>query len=35
MTPSTPTRFALEAPELQADYQDCWQGLQKRFDGAR
>jgi homogentisate 1,2-dioxygenase len=30
-----PTRFALEAPQLQADYQDCWQGLQKRFDGAR
>ena len=28
-----PTRFALEAKERQHDYQDCWQGLPKRFDG--
>lgn len=26
-----PTRFALESPTLQADYADCWQGLQRRF----
>jgi homogentisate 1,2-dioxygenase len=30
-----PTRFALEAPELQQDYQDCWQGLKKHFDPTR
>ncbi len=28
-----PTRFALEAPELQKDYPDCWKGLKKHFDG--
>lgn len=27
-----PTRQALEAPELQADYQQCWQGLKKNFE---
>ena len=27
-----PTRQALEAPQLQADYQDCWRGLRKRFE---
>jgi homogentisate 1,2-dioxygenase len=27
-----PTRYALEAAELQADYYQCWQGLQKHFD---
>ncbi|HET6724579.1 MAG TPA: homogentisate 1,2-dioxygenase [Gammaproteobacteria bacterium] len=27
-----PTRQALEAPELQADYQQCWQGLRKHFN---
>ncbi len=26
-----PTRFALEARELQDDYRDCWQGLKKQF----
>lgn len=26
-----PTRQALEAPELQRDYHQCWQGLRKRF----
>ena len=26
-----PTRQALAAPQLQADYHDCWQGLRKRF----
>ncbi len=26
-----PTRFALEAPELQTDYAQCWQGLRSRF----
>lgn len=27
-----PTRYALEAAELQADYHRCWQGLKKHFD---
>jgi len=27
-----PTRFALEAAELQADYFRCWQGLKRNFD---
>ncbi len=26
------TAFAAEAPQLQHEYQDCWAGLQKRFD---
>ncbi len=26
-----PTQFALTAPQLQKDYQLCWQGLKKRF----
>ena len=26
-----PTRFALEAPALQSDYRECWQGLVKHF----
>jgi homogentisate 1,2-dioxygenase len=30
-----PTRYALEAPQVQKDYQDCWQGLPKRFTGRR
>jgi homogentisate 1,2-dioxygenase len=30
-----PTRFALEAPELQGDYADCWKDLPKRFDKDR
>jgi len=29
-----PTRQALEAPQLQNDYQDCWRGLRKRFTPA-
>ncbi len=28
-----PTRFALEAPQLQSDYLACWQGLVKHFTG--
>ena len=28
-----PTRFALESPQLQADYFECWQGLRKHFTG--
>ena len=31
--PIRPTRFALEAAELQPDYYTCWQGLRKHFDG--
>jgi homogentisate 1,2-dioxygenase len=27
-----PTREALESPQLQGDYFECWQGLQKHFD---
>jgi homogentisate 1,2-dioxygenase len=27
-----PTRHALESPLLQADYFECWQGLEKHFD---
>jgi homogentisate 1,2-dioxygenase len=27
-----PTRHALESPQRQGDYQQCWQGLQKHFD---
>ncbi|HET9043471.1 MAG TPA: homogentisate 1,2-dioxygenase [Burkholderiales bacterium] len=30
--PIRPTRFALEAAELQRDYYTCWQGLAKHFD---
>ena len=30
-----PTRYALEAPQVQKDYQDCWQGLPKHFTGRR
>jgi homogentisate 1,2-dioxygenase len=30
-----PTRYALEAPQVQKDYQDCWRGLPKRFTGRR
>ena len=28
-----PTRFALETPQLQKDYLDCWKGLTKHFTG--
>jgi homogentisate 1,2-dioxygenase len=27
-----PTRYALESPQRQHDYQRCWQGLKKQFD---
>jgi homogentisate 1,2-dioxygenase len=30
-----PTKFALEAVELQHDYYTCWQGLAKHFDPGR
>jgi homogentisate 1,2-dioxygenase len=30
-----PTRQALEAPQRQGDYQDCWRGLKKSFDPSR
>jgi homogentisate 1,2-dioxygenase len=30
-----PTRFALEAPQLQHDYYTCWQRLAKHFDPAQ
>ncbi|MCB1637983.1 MAG: homogentisate 1,2-dioxygenase, partial [Thiothrix sp.] len=28
-----PTRMALDSPQLQADYLECWSGLQKHFTG--
>ena len=30
-----PSEFARETPLRQADYQDCWAGLQDRFDPNR
>jgi homogentisate 1,2-dioxygenase len=30
-----PTKFALEASQLQHDYYTCWQGLAKHFDPAK
>ncbi|MET3107429.1 homogentisate 1,2-dioxygenase [Oxalobacteraceae bacterium GrIS 2.11] len=27
-----PTRFAMETPQLQANYAECWQGLSKHFN---
>jgi homogentisate 1,2-dioxygenase len=30
-----PTRAALRSPQVQKDYQSCWQGLKKYFDPAR
>lgn len=29
-----PTRFALETPQLQPDYAQCWQSLRRNFDPA-
>ncbi|MFZ3237437.1 MAG: homogentisate 1,2-dioxygenase domain-containing protein, partial [Stellaceae bacterium] len=31
--PIRPTRFALETPALQRDYDLCWRGLPKMFEG--
>jgi homogentisate 1,2-dioxygenase len=28
-----PTRFALETPALQRDYDTCWAGFEKLFKG--
>ncbi len=33
--PIRPTRFALECPQRQRDYHQCWQGLSKHFDPTR
>jgi homogentisate 1,2-dioxygenase len=30
-----PTPQALAAPQLQPDYQACWQGLDRHFTGTR
>jgi homogentisate 1,2-dioxygenase len=30
-----PTRFALESPQLQSGYSQCWQGLHRNFDPSR
>ena len=28
-----PTRVAMESPQLQKDYLQCWRGLKKHFTG--
>jgi homogentisate 1,2-dioxygenase len=28
-----PTRFALDTPALQSDYDDCWSGFERMFEG--
>ncbi len=33
--PQRVTSFAANAPQLQADYADCWTGLERRFDPRR
>jgi homogentisate 1,2-dioxygenase len=33
--PQQVTDYAARLPALQADYADCWQGLEKRFDPKR
>jgi homogentisate 1,2-dioxygenase len=30
-----PTRRALESAQLQRNYYECWQGLQRRFDSTK
>jgi homogentisate 1,2-dioxygenase len=30
-----PTQHALQSPELQANYSDCWRGLRKHFDATQ
>ncbi len=30
-----PTRFALESPQLQREYWQCWQGLGNHFGSSR
>lgn len=30
-----PTRQALESPQLQRDYFECWQGIRKHFDASK
>ncbi|HET6603130.1 MAG TPA: homogentisate 1,2-dioxygenase [Xanthomonadaceae bacterium] len=30
-----PTRQALESPQRQGDYQECWQGLEKHFEAGQ
>jgi homogentisate 1,2-dioxygenase len=30
-----PTRFAMETPQLQRDYAECWHGLRKHFNPAK
>jgi homogentisate 1,2-dioxygenase len=29
------TDWAANSPQIQAGYQDCWQGLQKNFNGKK
>jgi homogentisate 1,2-dioxygenase len=30
-----PTQYALSSPQLQSNYDECWQGLKKHFNGAK
>jgi homogentisate 1,2-dioxygenase len=30
-----PTRQALESPQLQKNYYQCWQGIARHFDAGR
>ena len=30
-----PTRFAMESPQRQRDYAQCWQGLRSHFDSGQ
>jgi homogentisate 1,2-dioxygenase len=34
-TPIAATEYALNSPQLQANYQDCWAGIGKHFDPDR
>jgi homogentisate 1,2-dioxygenase len=34
-TPIVATPYALESPQLQANYQECWAGIRKNFDPQR
>ncbi len=27
-----PTQYAMDSPQLQSDYLNCWRGLEKHFD---
>ncbi|MBN7823181.1 homogentisate 1,2-dioxygenase domain-containing protein, partial [Bowmanella yangjiangensis] len=33
--PLIPTPYAMQSPQLQRDYAQCWQGLKKHFNPDR